>query len=819
MIVFMNKQIDWKAIAAPLDVRDVHAPRYFIRQWLSYQETPKGILFSCELANGDLIEYFVDVIQQDVIRLRMNPNGLRESPSDMLVQTLFPPEKFVLRESEDCVTLVTDRLRVEFPRTWQITAYDDPRSGEGKVLFSERTDDRAYGPGFEVPPSGCECDENGPYCIRESIAVRPGESFYGLGEKFTSLDKWNQEIPLWAVDSGNVSSYRSYKNVPLLLSSSGYGLFVHSSYPMLFRIGSESSVTYSIHINDSQLDIFLIFGPAYKHILKRYCELTGYAPVPPKWSFGFWISRAGYRSREEVEQVIKEMRERGFPCDVLHLDPWWMGDGPWCSYQWDETHFPNPKEMMQWMRDQGIRTSLWIHPYVPKGTPLYLEGEKDGYFIRNEAGEVSPVMEAFSGENLGAVDFTNPAAVAWWQSKLELLHDMGVAVFKTDFGEQAPLDAVYFDGRTGMEMHNLYPQLYNRAAFELSKSKFERGLVWGRSAYAGSQRYPVQWGGDSYSTLDQLSCQVRALLGYGLSGVPFCSHDVGGFDYSPHFFDDTYHVDFKESYNDSVKDTYPKDAEVYVRWMQVGVFSSHVRAHGKQAREPWTFGEEAEIISMKYLKLRYRLLPYIYSQAVKSSQTGLPMVRPMLLEFQDDLTTQRLDLQYMFGDSFLVAPVFTRDHKVNVYLPQGVWVDFWTKNHISGGKWVIVDAPLDTLPLWVRGGSIIPYGPEMDFVNQKDLNPLTIEIYNPQNRADMMIHDEDRNAIQVAYQRTDSQINITVSPTPGEIILKLFGIEAVNATLASLPIALSSSLNGCEVSIDGSKGVNVTFDLERMNYA
>lgn len=810
----MNRKVDWNSLAAPLDVRNVFASKHYIRRWLSYQQKEDGLVFRCEFANGEQLDYFVNVIDNDIIRFRMNPKGLKNSSSDMLVKTDFPPYKFVVLESEDLVTLVTDRLRVEFPRAWQITAYDNPDPEKGNVFFSERSDDRAYGPGFEVIPSGFDCDDRGDYKLRESIAVKPGESFYGLGEKFTSLDKWNQEIPMWAVDSGNVSSYRSYKNIPFLLSSAGYGLFIHSSFPMIFKMGSESTITYSIHIDDSQLDMFLIYGPAYKHILHRYSELTGFAPVPPKWSFGFWISRAGYRSRSEVENVIDEMRARGFPCDVIHLDPWWMGEGPWCSYQWDEESFPQPSEMMAGLLSKGVRTSLWIHPYLPKDTDLYNQAKENGYLICQKNGDVSPVMEAFSGECLGAVDFTNPFATVWWQSKLETLMDMGAAVFKTDFGEQAPLDAVYYDGRSGLEMHNIYPLLYNRAAFELTKRKQGKGLVWGRSAYAGSQRYPVQWGGDSYSTLDQLSCQVRALLGYGLSGVPFCSHDVGGFDYSPHFFDETFVVDFKESYKESVKDKYPKDGEVYVRWLQVGVFSSHVRAHGKQPREPWTYDQQVESISKKFLKLRYRLIPYIYSQAVLSTQNGLPMVRPMLLNFQDDLSTRHLDLQYMFGESFLVAPVFSHDSYVDVYLPRGQWVDYWTKEVLEGGRWIEASAPLDILPLWVSGGSIIPLGPEQDYIDQLPLNPLTLEIYCPHAQQEIIIEDESAEPIHVAYQRNDNVLKLDVSPTVGDVIVKIIGVNCRSAVRNFEVLKLSIIENGCMLKLDGKQGFSITFEIE-----
>lgn len=812
----MKKNINWKTIAEPLDVTNVYAPKHYLRRWVDYEVTEFGVIFDCELANGESLKYHVDVIDADVFRMRMNPRGVMECASDMLVRCDFPAYPFNVIELDNRVILTTEKMRVEFPRDWQVSAYSDPEPDKGFVFYKESTEDRAYGPGFEVPPSGFEVSEAGEYHVRQSVAIHPSEAFYGLGEKFTSLDKWKHEIPLWAEDSGNVSSCRSYKNVPLLISSAGYAIFMHSSHPMVFRLGSESSVSYSIHVRDSQLDMFLIYGPSYKHILKRYAELTGFAPMPPKWSFGFWISRAGYRSRLEVENVVREMRVRGFPCDVLHLDPWWMGDGPWCHYEWDEVNFPKPAEMMAWMREQGIRTSLWIHPYVPKSSDLYKEGESLGVFLKDKDGKVCNVMEAFSGdgEGLAAVDFTHPEACEWWQSKLEKLLDMGAAVFKTDFGEQAPVDAVYDDGRSGIEMHNLYPLIYNRTAFELTKQKFGRGLVWGRAAYAGSQRYPVQWGGDSYSTLDQLACQVRAMLSYGLSGVPFSSHDVGGFDFSPHYFDDSFEVDFNASYDVDKKESFPKDEVVYARWMQVGVFSSHVRAHGKQAREPWTFGTEVEEISLKYLKLRYRLLPYIYSQAVLSTCTGIPMTRAMILEFQDDPTTRHVDLQYMFGDSFLVKPVLTRDGHAEVYLPAGNWVDYWSKEIVTGPQWLTVDAPLDTLPLWVRAGAIIPMGPEMDFVDQHTLDPLTVEIYLPDKDGRFLIEDEDKPAIPIEYKREGSQLVVKVGKTKGAVELKVFAEKVISAVVDGRDLEVVSLGNGSQINLNGQNGCEVALRLE-----
>jgi alpha-D-xyloside xylohydrolase len=732
--------------------------------------------------------------------VRTNPQGLLRRRSDILVDKDWSPPRFEIDERDDLISLATERLRLEFARfPWQMRAF--AAQGSEVPFFSQRVNDRAYGSSYEVSPIGFEKGSDGRTNVHETVAVTPGEAFYGLGEKFTPFDKWGQEHVSWAIDVGNVSSFRSYKNVPFLMSTAGYGLFVHTTYPIVYRMGSQSSISYSIHIDDAQLDYFLIYGPSFRHILRRYTDLTGRAPVPPKWSFGFWLSRCGYRSQEEVEEVARGMRARGLPCDVISLDPWWMGEAPWSTYEWDREAFPEPERMMQTLREEGLRTCLWIHPYVPRTAEIYDEGVRRGYFVSQADGSVSPPVETFSGTDLAAIDFTNPEAKAWFLSKLESLLDMGAAVFKTDFGEQAPVNAVYHNGRSGLEMHNLYPLLYNKAVFELSERYFGRGLVWGRSGYAGSQRYPVQWGGDSYGTLDQMACQIRGLLSYGMSGVPFCSHDVGGFDYAPQAFD-------YES-----QEGFPIDPLVYVRWLQFGVFSSHVRAHGKQPCEPWTCGLEAEEIAQRYLRLRYRLLPYIYSEAVRSAETGLPMVRPMVLAYQSDPTTHGLDLQYMFGESFLVAPVVSPTNQSQVYLPEGEWVDYWTKDVVAGGRWVEVEASLETLPLWVRAGAIIPMGPEMAYVDEKPLDPLTLEIYRPSGTAEFVLHDEDIPEILLRTRRQGDRLDVAVEGAACRVEVIPFGLAVQSALRDGEPLALKTGPGGQFVSFEATGMDQVTFLL------
>lgn len=759
----MNNSIPWKTLTIIPDVMHIPVPNTSLRRWEEYVQTPTGIAFQVRTAGDEMVPVRIDIVAPDVIRVRMNSQGIRQRASEMLMQENWTAPAFSVNECEQSVELHTERLRLVVQKMpWQVRVYDRKAEEGSLPFFAERINDRAFGYAYEVPPVGYQMQDD-ILTVHETVAMCTDEALFGFGEKFTPLNKRGQELFSWAFDAGNVSSQRSYKNIPFFMSTAGYGVFVHSSFPILYRLGSKSSLSYSFHISDSQLDYFLIYGPGFPHILRRYTELTGRAPVPPKWSFGFWISRCGYKSRQEVEEVVREMRERGFPCDVISLDPWWMGEGPWCTYEWDEGAFPQPAEMIRSLRESGVRTCLWVTPYVPAGTPLYEEGTAKGYFLRRPDGRVAPVTEAFAGESLAAIDFTNPEAENWFQSHLRRLLEMGVAVFKTDFGEQAPLEAVSHDGRAGLEIHNLYPLLYNRSAFELTREYFGRGLVWGRSAYAGSQRYPVQWGGDSYSSLDQMRTQLLGLLSYGMAGVPFCSHDVGGFDYPP------------EAFDTEDQTTYPRDAITYIRWLQFGVFSSHVRAHGKQPREPWMYGEKVEGIAHFYLDLRYRLLPYIYSEAVRSSQTGLPMVRPLVLADQDDRMTWHIDHEYLFGESFLVAPVASLNGRMSVYLPRGLWVDYWNHEMLEGGRWMEVRAPLERLPLWVRAGSIIPMGPAMSYVDEKPLDPLTVEIYAPGLSGQYVVYDEERAPISIRYTREGAILRVEVDPAPSRLEVCVYG--------------------------------------------
>ncbi len=679
--------------------------RVYVARWLSFERLENGVLFAAQSDAGDPVQIEVTLPQPAVMRLRMAPGRLGAPDRRLLIEAQGPVTGSTLSTDQDGLTLSSPQLRLRVERDpWRMSVVDP----NDRPIVAQATDDRSILGCFEVMPLGWEKDRSGaPVRVHEALSLAPDECLYGFGERFVPLDQRGRRWESWTTDAVSTATQRAYKPVPFGLSSRGYGLFINSTARIDFDLGATSSLSAAFTLDATELDYFILYGPALNDVLRRFWRLTGAPPLPPLWSFGFWSSRFGYASRQEVEEIAQGYRQRDIPCDVIHLDPQWMGGREkWCDLEWDTSAFPEPAQMISDLRSQGFRVCLWENPYVPQGTPLYAEGAANGYFVQDAEGEPYLITGwADMALQQAAVDFTNPAAVAWWQEKHRQLLAMGVATFKTDFGEAAPDDGRYHDGTPGSLVHNLYPLLYNQAVFEVvDDHSGGQGLVWSRATTAGSQRFPVHWGGDSRTTFDHMAASLRGGLNLILSGFAYWSHDIGGFSGA-------------------------SNPALYTRWAQFGLFCSHARAHGTSPREPWAFGEETEDIFRKYAALRYRLLPYLYSCAARAVATGRPLMRPLLLDYQDDPTTHTLDLQYLLGDAFLVAPVFAETASVPVYLPKGRWVDYWSKHTYAGPGWVTVHAPLDTLPLFVREGAIIPMGPQIQYVEQKPLDPLTLDIY------------------------------------------------------------------------------------------
>jgi alpha-D-xyloside xylohydrolase len=535
-----------------------------------------------------------------------------------------------------------------------------------------------------------------------SFHAEPNEQFAGTGERFAKMDLAGRTFRLENKDALGVNNRRAYKNVPFYISSRPYGLFVHSSSHMRLSLADVSTRAAQGLVEEPSLDLFVIGGGSVERVMYNYRRITGFPPEVPLWTLGMWMSRMTYFSADEVKGIGRKLREENFPCDVLHIDTGWFVKNWICEWEFSPERFPDPAGFMAEMKKMGYRSCLWQNPNVSKNCKLRDEAIANRYVVPKKRPQAATASDFSEQEFSGAIDFSNPAAVKWYQGLLARLLKMGAAAIKTDFGEEISLEGEYM--MPAEKLHNLYALLYQKAAYEVTKETTGEGFNWARSAWAGSQKYPVHWGGDAACSWDGLAGSLRGGLHFGLSGFGYWSHDIPGFHGVPDFMS-----------------TWPTK-ELYVRWTQFGVFSSHMRYHGTVPREPYEYPDIAPIVR-QWLRLRYALIPYMVAQGKKVTETGYPMLRAMVFENANDPICWHIDDQYYFGDAFLVAPVMNvRD----VYLPAGDWVDFWTGRKVGGGKWLKdVAVPLLEMPVYVRHGTMVKVYPhEVQCTDQMDMSKV-----------------------------------------------------------------------------------------------
>lgn len=524
--------------------------------------------------------------------------------------------------------------------------------------------------------------------VRIVSDLKPTENLYGLGEKFNGVNHRGKTSTMWLKDSPGSTGDDTYAPVPLVWSASGYGIFVNSTGKIRFDLGVTESHEWTATVPSVQLDYFFIAG-APKNIVSQYTQLAGRPPLPPLWAFRPWISKNSYMNRQEVEEVTKKMLDLEIPVGAVVFEAWKSPE--W--HQFNQDSFPEPEKLIRDLDAKGIKTILWIVPYWSPDQKTFKEAAEKKYFAMKYDGTPFLKDAWFSGS--AVVDFTNPDAAKWWKDLHRPLLEMGVAGFKTDGGEGVMPGMSFYNGKDGDEMHNIFPVLYNKTMHELMKEVADSGkglkdggMVWARSGFAGSQKYPAKWGGDQGAEFKYLTAVIHAGLSCGLSGIPFWGHDIGGYFGKPY-------------------------KELYLRWAAYGVFSPFMQYHGVMPHEPWAFGEESTQIYKAFARLRVSLIPYTYSYAYQATQDGLPIMRQMALEYPDDPKAQIQDDVYLFGKEILVAPVHEEGaHSRKLYLPSGEWLDFWGPTRYSGGQEIIVSAPLGSIPIFVKNGSIIPRGKE-----------------------------------------------------------------------------------------------------------
>ncbi len=684
---------------------------------------------------------------EDVIRVQTSHYLGVEDHAPKFDLNLDENRRMDVEETEEEILVKSGDLSLRINKKSWSMSYER----EGKVLTASSGRDLAYmrtqWTGFAY-----DMDPEGKAYMRQQLGIDVNEHVYGLGERFGALVRNGQSVDIWNEDGGT-STDQSYKNIPFYLTDKGYGVFVNSSDKVSFEVGTEQVTKVEFSVKGESLDYFVINGPTMKDVLRRYTDLTGKPTLPAPWTYGLWLSTSFTTNYDEdtVMRFVDGMLERGIGLRVFHFDCFWMKDFHWSDFLWDTRVFPDPEGMLGRIKAKGLNICVWINPYIAQESALFSEGKAKGYFIKRPNGDVWQWDMWQPG--MALVDFTNPDACKWFQDKLEVLLDMGVDCFKTDFGERIPTNCVYADGSDPEKMHNYYTYLYNKTVFDLLERKRGKGeaVLFARSATVGGQKFPVHWGGDCWSDYVSMEESLRGGLSLTMSGFGYWSHDIGGFEST-------------------------STPDVYKRWAAFGLMSSHSRLHGSTSyRVPWAYDEEAVDVVRYFTEVKAKLMPYLYRNSIETAATGVPMMRSMVMEFTKDRNCAYLDKQYMLGDSLLVAPIFNDESKAIYYLPEGTWTHYLTGEVKEGGKWYEEPCGYLSIPVFAKENSLIAVGQEKMKPDYNYAENVEIRAYSLTDggKASTYVCGMDRQVeTTVTASRTGEKVEITVkAKKPCSILL------------------------------------------------
>lgn len=656
------------------------------------------------------------------------------------------PTPFTLDKTEDCLILSTDSVVCRIYHDFMIDFYDREGSllcadyrGQRKPRFEPKASfiELARLEGHDVNDAGIQ---NYPVqCVKQ---LDEADCIYGLGDKTGVLNKryyeyenWNSDIP-----DPHEDCFKSlYKSIPffITLKSNGvYGIFYDNTFKSYFNFGKENHQYYSFGSDGGNLDYYFIGGDSMPDILENYTYLTGRMPLPQKWVLGYHQSRWGYDSEETFRELAAKLRQLRIPCDALHFDIDYMER--YKVFTWNRERYHDAEALLADLKKQGIKAVTIIDPgvKVEKDYPMYEEGIENGFFAKSPDGSVY-VNTVWPGDAVYP-DFGSPAVRQWWGEHLRFYTSLGVGGIWNDMNEPAsfngplPDDVIFTDEdrtSTHAEMHNVYGHNMAKATYHGWKTLTgKRPFVITRACYGGSQKYTTAWTGDNQSLWTHLRMAIPQQCNLGLSGMAFVGTDIGGFG----------------------ADTTP---ELLIRWVQAGCFSPLFRNHcaiGSMNQEPWLFGEETLDIYRKYVNLRYTLLPYFYDLCRECEQTGLPILRPLVLHYEKDEAVRNMNDEFLVGGHLLVAPVVEQGaRKRLVYLPEGDWYDYWSSGagklrHYRGKQYYIVDAPLDVCPIFVKAGTILPKSPAQMYVGEIADPELILDVY-PGEGSYVHYHDNEED--------------------------------------------------------------------------
>ena len=667
--------------------------------------------------NDPTLKFKIDFVTPRTVRIRMLTTPVEPKPAASIMLAKEPGRdgSWKVTETNDKIIYSSDYGTIQINKNpWRIVLKDKA----GRILSQTAALSDADSTQVKYTPfCFVKRGSDNARRINPVFTLTADEMIFGCGESATGLNKAGQKVNLFVTDPQGPETDQMYKPIPFFMSNRGYGMFMHTSAPVTCDFGATYIGLNKMFMGDENLDLFVFFGEP-KDILDEYTDLVGKPGMPPLWSFGTWMSRITYFSEKEGYDVAANIRKNKYPCDVIHFDTGWF-DVDWqCDYKFSENRFQNPQQMLKDLRSQGFHVCLWQLPYfTPKNRYFSELIEKDMY-VKNGNGEL-PYEDV-------VLDFSNPETVKWYQDKLAGLLNIGVSAIKVDFGEAAPLNGIYASGKSGWYEHNLYPVRYDMAVSEITKKLHNENIMWARAAWAGSQRYPLHWGGDAATTNTGLLGTLRAGLSFGLSGFSFWSHDMGGF----------------------VKST-PED--LYCRWIPFGFLTSHTRAHGAPPTEPWLYdSKRVQDVFRKSAEMKYRLMPYVYAQAKECTEKGLPMLRALFVEFPDDPGAWKVDDEYLFGSQILVAPLLESGMTGRtVYLPEGKWIDYQTEKVYEGG-WHRIEAGSLPIIMLVRDGSVLPHLKLAQSTAEMDWSKMSLKVYSADKKqAEGLVCLPADNRIQV----------------------------------------------------------------------
>lgn len=705
---------------------------------------------------------------QSVVRIWFSPDGtfIRSNPSFAVVnEDLEDVGTLHIDEQKACYEIFTAKLRIRVNKTpFRLQIFDKYQ----KLLFSDYAGQGHVAQGQHK---------------KEYKTLHRDEHFFGLGEKTGKLDRRGEAYKMWNSDQPCYSTEEDplYKSIPFFMSSYRYGIFLDNTYKSEFKFGTESRDYYSFEVPSGEMIYYFMFGKDYKEIIGHYIALTGKPIMPPRWALGFAQSRGLLTNEKLTYEIANGYRQRGIPCDIIYQDIGWTQHLQ--DFEWKKGSYDNPRKMLADLKDMGFKVIVSQDPVVSQANKSqWAEADRLGYFVKDTTTHQSYDMPWPWGGNCGVVDFTLPEVADWWGAYQQKAIDDGVAGFWTDMGEPAwsnedQTERLAMKHHLGMhdEIHNVYGLIWDKVVKEQfeKRNPDRRVFQMTRAAFAGLQRYTFGWTGDSGNADDvaqgwaQMANQIPVLLSAGLGIIPFTTCDISG-------------------YCGEITD-YPSMAELYTRWVQLGAFNPLSRIHheGNNAVEPWLFGEEAERNATAAIRLKYTLLPYLYTYAREAHDTGLPIMRPLFLEYPADVETFATDAQFMFGKELLVAPVVKKGARSkNVYLPEGNWIAYHNgqkrATEYTGEQWITVDAPLNTIPMFVRKGSIIPRMPVMNYSDEKAVYPVTFEIFpaTAGGEATFTLYEDqgtDLGYLRDEYLRTpvtcltaDNGYTLTIGPRQGE---------------------------------------------------